>query len=65
FVDTVAGLGFDPLDITAAAAQRAGGWTVTHKDPFDRMLAAQAEIEGVPLITNDDAFPPFGVATVW
>jgi len=65
FVDTVAGLGFAPLAITAAAAQRAGGWEIEHRDPFDRILAAQAELERVPLITNDAAFAAFGVQTVW
>ena len=65
FDDTVAGLGFAPLVITIAAAQRAGGWMVDHNDPFDRILAAQAELEGIPLITADGAFAPFGVATVW
>lgn len=65
FVDSVAGLGFAPLAITAAAAQRAGGWEVAHRDPFDRILAAQADLERLPLITNDAAFAAFGVETVW
>ena len=36
-----------------------------HKDPFDRMLAAQALIEDVPLVTNDVAFAGFGVKLIW
>ena len=36
-----------------------------HKDPFDRMLAAQALIEGVPIVSNDAAFAGFGVQVVW
>ena len=55
----------ETLPITAAAAQLAGAWTMHHRDPFDRMLAAQARIEGVQLITRDDAFRAFPVETVW
>lgn len=65
FVLTVRGLGFELLSITAEAAQKAGGWTLGHKDPFDRMLAAQAILEGTPLITNDTAMLQFGAALEW
>ena len=34
-------------------------------DPFDRMLAAQSEIERVPLVTLDPAFAMFGIRTYW
>ena len=36
-----------------------------HKDPFDRMLAAQALIENMPLLTNDPAFRSFKVNVLW
>ena len=36
-----------------------------HKDPFDRMLAAQALIEDVPIVTSDSAFAGFGVKVIW
>jgi PIN domain nuclease of toxin-antitoxin system len=37
-----------------------------HRDPFDRMLAAQALVEGLPLVTDDPAFQEFtDVETVW
>ena len=49
-------LGAHPLSITAAHALRAGSLQWDHRDPFDRMLAAQAEIEGIPLITADPVF---------
>ncbi len=65
FTDAIGGLGFDELPITGHAAQVAGGFTVHHRDPFDRMLAAQALIEHVPLITNDPAFEAFGIRAVW
>jgi PIN domain nuclease of toxin-antitoxin system len=38
---------------------------VPHRDPFDRMLAAQAEIEGIPLVTADPTFHEFDVQTLW
>ena len=36
-----------------------------HRDPFDRMLIAQAREEGLTLVTRDTAFKAYGVATVW
>lgn len=36
-----------------------------HRDPFHRMLIAQAVAEGVPLVTNDPALLPYGVQTLW
>jgi PIN domain nuclease of toxin-antitoxin system len=36
-----------------------------HKDPFDRILAAQALIEDMSIVTNDAAFTGFGVRVVW
>jgi PIN domain nuclease of toxin-antitoxin system len=65
FADAVTGLGFDVLPISAEAAQVAGGWRVPHRDPFDRMLAAQSRLEAAPIITDDDGFAVFGVETVW
>lgn len=37
----------------------------THKDPFDRLLAAQAIIEGIPIISNDPIFDSYGVQRLW
>ncbi len=36
-----------------------------HKDPFDRMLVAQAIVEGLPLLTADTKMPRYPVATIW
>ncbi len=36
-----------------------------HKDPFDRMLAAQAKAEGIPLVSADQAFDPYGITRLW
>lgn len=49
---------FLELPITAAHALRAGQLPIAHRDPFDRMLIAQAELEEIPIITYDNAFPP-------
>lgn len=49
-------LGAQELAMTAEHALRAGGLRWTHRDPFDRMLAAQALILNVPLISRDSAF---------
>lgn len=56
---------FDSLDITVLHAQRAGRLPGTHRDPFDRMLVAQAQIEDLPVVTNDAVFDEFGVTRVW
>jgi PIN domain nuclease of toxin-antitoxin system len=56
---------FLPLSITLAHAQLAGQLTTNHRDPFDRMLAAQALVEGLPIVSNDEAFDLFGVIRLW
>ena len=47
------------LPITGSVARQAGLWEVTHRDPFDRLLAAQAKAENLVLATNDPAFAQF------
>jgi PIN domain nuclease of toxin-antitoxin system len=53
------------LAITVAHAQRAGSWPQPHRDPFDRMIAAQSAIEGFPTLTRDPALAHFGIQVVW
>ena len=53
--------GFEPLPITFDHADRAGALPPHHRDPFDRMLVAQALTEGLTLVTHDPAFDPYGV----
>jgi PIN domain nuclease of toxin-antitoxin system len=57
--------GFSPLSISVADGQRAGGLPGPHKDPFDRMLIAQALALDVPLITNEAVFEQYGVRRLW
>ena len=47
---------FLELPVTTAHALRAGNLSIEHRDPFDRMLMAQAEIEALPIVTYDSAF---------
>ena len=65
FLGFVARHQFEPLAITVEHGRLAGRLPGAHKDPFDRMLAAQALIEDVPIITNDAAFMGFSVKVVW
>lgn len=54
---------FTELAITNAHALRAGLLPINHRDPFDRMIMAQAELENLPVITFDSAFDT-GLITV-
>jgi PIN domain nuclease of toxin-antitoxin system len=53
--------GFEAMPVTAAHAQLAGEWDLPHRDPFDRMLAAQAKLEKIPLATVDALLKDFPV----
>ncbi len=57
--------GFTVLPISLAHALRAGSLVLHHKDPFDRMLVAQAQAENLPILSNDAAFDLYGVRRVW
>ncbi len=66
FAEHLAMLRAEELPVRSSHARLAGGLQVNHRDPFDRMLAAQALIEGIPLLTDDPAFALFpDVQTVW
>lgn len=65
FEEIVLEQGFSLLTIAAKHATRAALYEVEHRDPFDRMLAAQAELEGLALATNDTHCPRFGITTIW
>jgi PIN domain nuclease of toxin-antitoxin system len=56
---------FEPLAVTVEHGRLAGGIAGTHKDPFDRILAAQALIEDMPIVTNDAAFIELGAKVLW
>ena len=55
----------EPLTISVDQALEAGGLPGPHRDPFDRMLIAQARLEGIPLISSDPVFTSYSVSIVW
>jgi len=57
--------GFRHLPISHLHCLRAGSYKVDHRDPFDRMLASQSEIEILTLVTKDAAFKLFGTRVLW
>jgi PIN domain nuclease of toxin-antitoxin system len=61
----VAGQGFQSLDITLLHAQRAGRLPGEHRDPFDRILIVQSQIEHVAVVSDDEAFDAFDVRRFW
>lgn len=56
--------GFKGLPITPFHAEHAGGLTPIHRDPFDRLLVAQAQVEGLTIVTSDHVIPRYGVQTM-
>lgn len=58
-------LGAEELPIRTDHAILAGSLESEHRDPFDRMLAAQALIETVPIVTGDIAISGLGATTLW
>ena len=57
--------GYTQLPIDTASALRAGRLTADHKDPFDRMIAAQALALDVAVLSPDPQFDQFGVRRMW
>ena len=55
---------FVPLTIGIGHAVRAGALPAHHTDPFDRMLVAQAELEGLTIVTRDENIARYAVATL-
>ncbi len=57
--------GAEMLTITARHAHATGELPLHHGDPFDRLLIAQAKLEGCAIVTGDRAFAAYGVPVVW
>jgi PIN domain nuclease of toxin-antitoxin system len=58
-------LGFDPLPVTALHAAAVERLPWHHRDPFDRLLVAQAQVEGRTLVSADRRLAAYGVAILW
>jgi PIN domain nuclease of toxin-antitoxin system len=61
----VTSLGFSVLSIAFLHLRRIGTLPRIHRDPFDRMMIAQALAEGIPIATGDRVFAGYGVQIVW
>lgn len=65
FSDILAEQQFASLPIAVEHARRAGLLPGEHRDPFDRMLIAQSQIEGLTLVSNESLFDSFGIERLW
>jgi PIN domain nuclease of toxin-antitoxin system len=63
--EALATRGLESLPVNMTHARLAGFLPGTHRDPFDRMLAAQAQTENLLLVTSDRVFRDFGVQVLW
>ncbi|MGC1860350.1 MAG: type II toxin-antitoxin system VapC family toxin [Methylocystis sp.] len=61
----IADQGFEGLPIGVRHGQAAGALPGPHRDPFDRMLIAQAMLENLVLVSNEQPFDAYGVARLW
>jgi PIN domain nuclease of toxin-antitoxin system len=65
FEAIIADQGFAELPISIRHALRAGEMNIAHKDPFDRLLIAQAQSEDMALVSNEALFDSFAVKRLW
>jgi PIN domain nuclease of toxin-antitoxin system len=64
-VDEIDDAGFSRLPVAAEHAWVAGGLAFRHRDPFDRLLVAQALSERLPVVTRDPQLAGYGIETWW
>jgi PIN domain nuclease of toxin-antitoxin system len=64
-VERIGEAGAELLSITARHAEAVADLPFHHRDPFDRLLIAQAKLEGCAIITKDPALAAYGVPVVW
>ena len=57
--------GFEHLPISVVDAERAGRLPGPHRDPFDRMLAAQAQARDLAVVSADTALDTYGIRRIW
>lgn len=65
FLDAMNDAGYSLLPIEVAHGLRAGRLPGPHRDPFDRMIAAQALASDIPIVSLDTALDCFGVRRIW
>ncbi len=64
FYDVIKNEGFEMLSITPDHAYAVGELPMHHRDPFDRMIVAQARLEGLTVATHDAVFKKYGVSVL-
>lgn len=65
FLNVMDDAGYTVLPIDAGSALRAGRLLSEHRDPFDRMIAAQALADDIPVLSADTKLDTFGIRRVW
>jgi PIN domain nuclease of toxin-antitoxin system len=65
YLDVMEDAGYTLLDIDTESALRAGRLVAEHRDPFDRMIAAQALGQDIPVLSPDPQLDQFGVRRIW
>lgn len=65
FLSVIRAADYVPLPISVEHAASAGALAIPHKDPFDRLLIAQAQLERALLVSNEKLFDGFGVERLW
>jgi PIN domain nuclease of toxin-antitoxin system len=56
---------FQTLNISAEHALRVASLPLLHRDPFDRLIVAQALVEGLPILSNDRVLDAYGIHRLW
>ena len=57
--------GFDPMPVSLSHADFVRTLPPLHRDPFDRMLVAQASLEGLSIVSADEALSAYAIPVVW
>lgn len=65
FAEGVIDSGFERLPVSFAHAEAVGGLPHHHRDPFDRLLIAQAQVEGLTFVTHDRQVEGYEVEILW
>ena len=65
YLDVMDDAGYTQLDIDTESSLRAGRMVAEHRDPFDRMIAAQALGQDIPILSPDALLDQFGVRRIW
>ena len=65
WTDQIAKWGITELPLTAESLLRGSELPPHHKDPFDRVILAQAQSESLQIVSSDAEFPPYGIPLIW